>query len=177
MSKNKSEIVTMTISITWLIYNEISIFRNWRNYLECKTNSFKIEMRRLLKQYKYKYAMGKSARNSQTQNANKTESCPLPLQNDLFNNPMVENARKSMSPEQLQHYKEIGEQMHNSIDFNTNQVLNQEEHLIESVAYVMEGLKSGLHFSYLSKDEEQLLENHYGKDWKSIVSTQLELQY
>lgn len=123
--------------------------------------------------------MGKSDRNRQTQNTNKTdsESCPQPVQNDLFNNPMVENARKNMSPEQLQHYKEIGEKMHNSIDFNTNQLLNQEEHLIESVAYVMEGLKSGLHPSYLSKDEEQLLENHYGKDWKSIVSNQLELQY
>lgn len=82
---------------------------------------------------------------------------------DLFNNPMVKNAKKAMTKEQIDEYKKIGEKMYNTIDFVNP--LMENEPLINSIAYINEALKSGLHYTYLSDNEKLIMKEHYGKNW------------
>ena len=85
---------------------------------------------------------------------------------DLFNNPMVNNAIKAMSKEDLEKYKKIGEKLYGNINFQDSTVVNQ---LItpveEAVAYVEEGLKSGLLPEDLEENEVILLHKTYGDKW------------
>ena len=83
---------------------------------------------------------------------------------DLFNNPMVNNALKAMTTEQTNEYKRIGKYMysHNLEDSNLN---NLDDKMDESVAYVEEGIKSGLLPEDLTDDEVTLLTNVYGEKW------------
>jgi hypothetical protein len=84
----------------------------------------------------------------------------------LFNNPMVESALKSMSPEELQRYKEIGEKMYGTIDFEDSKILNNvPPPMYEAGAYISEQLKSGLHPSMMEDDEKRLMEELFGKEW------------
>jgi hypothetical protein len=85
---------------------------------------------------------------------------------DLFDNPMINSIKKQMSPEQLENYKKIGEQMYNNVDFQNCQVLNNiPPPMVEALAYISEGLKSGLHPSYLDEDEIKVLKECYGEEW------------
>ena len=83
---------------------------------------------------------------------------------DLLNNPMVNNALKAMTTEQINEYKRIGKYMysHNFEDSNLN---NLDDKMDESVAYVEEGIKSGLLPEDLTDDEVTLLTNVYGEKW------------
>jgi len=86
--------------------------------------------------------------------------------NSLFDNSMVRSALAAMSTEQKQHYKEIGEKMYDSMNFKDSEVLNAAPPpMAESAAYVIEGLKSGLHPSYLDEDEVALMKELYGEKW------------
>jgi hypothetical protein len=85
---------------------------------------------------------------------------------DLFSNPMVNNALKSMTSEQLEKYKKIGEHLYGNINFEDSKILNNM--LIpteEAVAYVEEGIKSGISPSDLDENEVILLTNTYGDKW------------
>jgi len=85
---------------------------------------------------------------------------------DLFNNPMVNNALKAMSPEQLKDYKRMGEYMYGNIDFVDNKVINGlDKSLDESAFYIGEGLKAGLSPSDLDENEVQILTSVYGEEW------------
>lgn len=85
---------------------------------------------------------------------------------DLFNNPMVNNALKALSPEQLKDYKRMGEYMYGNIDFVDNKVINGlDKSLDESAFYIMEGLKSGLLPQDLDENEVQILTTVYGNEW------------
>lgn len=84
----------------------------------------------------------------------------------LFNNPMVNNALKSMTPEQVEDYKKIGEQLYGNINFEDSKILNNMPGpMAEAVAYVEEGLKAGLLPEDLDENEVALLCNAYGEDW------------
>jgi hypothetical protein len=85
---------------------------------------------------------------------------------DLFNNPAVNNALKSMTPEQLDEYKRFGESLYGSINFEDSTLVNSmPPPMAESVAYVEEGIKSGLLPEDLTEDEVTLLSGAYGKEW------------
>jgi hypothetical protein len=85
---------------------------------------------------------------------------------DLFNNPMVNNALKAMTPEQIEHYKKIGEHMYGNINFVDSKIINNmAPPMAEAVAYVEEGIKSGLLPGDLTEDEVTLLSNAYGEKW------------
>ena len=85
---------------------------------------------------------------------------------DLFNNPMVNNAIKSMTPEQLVEYKKIGEYMYGNINFEDSKIINNiSPPMAESIAYVEEGIKSGLLPGDLTEDEVSLLSTAYGEKW------------
>lgn len=85
---------------------------------------------------------------------------------DIWNNPMVNNALKAMSKEDLEKYKKVGEQLYGNVNFEDSTVVNQ---LItpadEAVAYIEEGLKAGLMPYDLDENEVILLQQTYGDKW------------
>ena len=84
----------------------------------------------------------------------------------LFDNPMVNNALKAMSPEQLDEYKRIGEQLYGNINFEDSKIINNmPPPMEESVAYIEQGIKSGLLPEDLDENEVVLLEQAYGPEW------------
>ena len=82
----------------------------------------------------------------------------------LWNNEMVQNAKKHLSAEDIQKYKEIGESMYKNIDYTTSNIHNAPSILDDAVAYITESIKSGLHVSYTTKEEREILETYYGKE-------------
>lgn len=84
---------------------------------------------------------------------------------DLFDNPMVTAAKKSMSPRSLERYKKLGESMYGGINFTESKVDNRPEPMVEALAYIEESLKSGLHPSMLDDNEKAILLDAYGKEW------------
>lgn len=85
----------------------------------------------------------------------------------LWDNPMVTAAKNSMSKEELDRYQKLGESLFKDIDFTSSKVneQNDESFFAESVAYISESLKSGLHPSMLTDSEKSILEDFYGKEW------------
>jgi hypothetical protein len=89
------------------------------------------------------------------------------MKTNLFNNPMIESAKKSLSPEQLDRYKKLGEDMF-SIDFtnlNTTNINNIPPFLSQPLMYITEAIKAGLHPSELTIDEKNILSECYGNNW------------
>lgn len=111
--------------------------------------------------------MGRKNKNKKLNKAHKEEKKKQAQRvYDLFDNPMTRAALASMTPEQIEHYKKIGEHMYGSIDFEKSEVLNNAPpFLSESLAYITEGIKAGLHISELNKDERKVLEECYGEEW------------
>lgn len=73
---------------------------------------------------------------------------------------------KALSPEELIRYKEIGEELYGKIDFESSEILNNlPASMTESVAYISELVKSGLHPSMLEENEKELMKTSYGEDW------------
>lgn len=81
---------------------------------------------------------------------------------DLFNNPMVEAAKRSMSPKDIEEYKRLGEKYYSGWDFEKG---GPEEMLDVAVAELSEAIKSGLHPSDLDDNEKEILRVKLGKDW------------
>jgi len=85
---------------------------------------------------------------------------------DIWNNPMVNNALKAMSKEDLEKYKKIGEQLYGGVNFEDSTIVNQlMTPADEAVAYIEEGLKSGLLPEDLDENEVILLQQTYGEEW------------
>ncbi len=85
---------------------------------------------------------------------------------DLFNNPMVQSAKKAMKEEDLQRYKEWGEAVFtDDIDYETASVTKYPPPMLDALAYVENAIKSGQHPSTLSEDEKNLLSEMKGKEW------------
>lgn len=85
---------------------------------------------------------------------------------DLFNNSMVNNALKSLSPEDIKNYKKIGESIYGNINFVDSKILNNlPPPVAESVAYIEHGLQSGLHPRDMTEDEISLIVNTFGPKW------------
>jgi hypothetical protein len=88
---------------------------------------------------------------------------------DLWNNPMVNNALKALTPEQLKEYQQVGEYMYGSVNFEDNKFIkNIDPPLTECVAYIEEGIKAGLMPSDLTEDEVVVLTKAYGDKWYEI---------
>ena len=89
------------------------------------------------------------------------EKQPLRVNPDLY-----EQAKGMMTQEQIDDYKKMGEEMYATVDFNNSEILNNPpDPLVESVAYILDGLRSGLHPSYLSEVEVNMMEEWDGKEW------------
>lgn len=92
----------------------------------------------------------------------------------LFDNPMIEEARKTMSKEDLERYERMGEHLFRNNPFREQKRKEQmekdknktmEEALYEALFYSREALKSGLHPRDLEEKEVQLLFDFYGEKW------------
>ena len=99
--------------------------------------------------------------------------------NTLWDNEMINYAKKNMSKEDLERYQKIGESMFKDIDFETSGPTDEKKNhdasvLIDSVAYIVEGIKSGLHPSYLTVDEKNVMKEYYGEKWYEKYNYQLE---
>jgi hypothetical protein len=90
------------------------------------------------------------------------------MNQDLYNNPMVDMAKKSLTPKQLEEYKKIGEYMYNTemyrdVELNLK---TQKKSTDEEIAfYAYESLKSGLNPKELSQKEISCLKNLLGEKW------------
>jgi len=86
---------------------------------------------------------------------------------DLFNNPMVDSAKRALTAEQKDEYKRIGEYMYNNQNYNTvetGQKVKQAESE-ELVFYACQALKSRGDPQDLSKPELEALVQFYGNKW------------
>lgn len=86
----------------------------------------------------------------------------------LWNNSMVQSALSSMSYDDLQRYKKIGESMYSDIDFETSTITDSNNvpfFLTDAAAYIVDMIKSGLHPSDLSDNEKFIMESVLGKEW------------
>jgi len=87
---------------------------------------------------------------------------------DLFNNPMVESAKKTMSPEMLEKYKKLGESLYGDVQYENSKVDNKPPPMVEALAYVSELLKSGLHPSMLDENEKAFMSEVHGEEWYKL---------
>ena len=77
---------------------------------------------------------------------------------------MIENARAAMTPEQIADYQRKGEAMYNTVEFENNEIIGKDP-LLDFIAYISEGLDSGLHPRDLEPDEVKAMCAHYGEKW------------
>ena len=84
----------------------------------------------------------------------------------LFNNNMLKSALDALPENDKQRYKELGEEMFGSIDFEEGNVLNTYPPPVrESIIDIEQQIKDGLHPSDMEEVEKKLLEEIYGKEW------------
>lgn len=101
-----------------------------------------------------------------SENYVKKEDPHKPLDNDLFDNPMVHAALAAMSPEEKENYQRIGEQMYGNMNFEDARFLiNPDAKMNEALACLESQLRSGLHPSDLEDNEKAVLKDAYGDNW------------
>ena len=84
---------------------------------------------------------------------------------EIFNN-MRKKFLESLPEEERDAYQKFGEKFHSSFDVNNGTSVNLSEiNMEEALAYVVQGLDSGLHPKYITEDEDALLQAAYGEEW------------
>jgi len=84
---------------------------------------------------------------------------------DIFN-ALRAKFLEQMPVEQREAYRAFGEKFHSSFDVQTGSPIDLSTiNMEESLAYIVESLKSGLHPKYLTGDEIHLLRAGYGDEW------------
>ena len=87
-------------------------------------------------------------------------------EDDLFGNPMVRAAIASMSEEDKQRYKDIGEKMYGNMNFEDSRYLiDPDVQMSQALECVEAQIRSGLHPSDTDEAERNLLKDAYGKEW------------
>lgn len=97
-------------------------------------------------------------------NTSVTNKNKLYNQEDLFNNPMVEKAKKHLPKETLENLKAYGEEMF-SIDFETKGTSADDTTSEEVLAQLDMMLRSGIHPSDLNFEEKDFLKEYVGPKW------------
>lgn len=83
----------------------------------------------------------------------------------LFDNPMVQQAKKSLSQKDIERYQYLGEELYKNIDFEKASVNNIPPPIQNALAYIENMINSGLHPSVLEEDEKNILKEIYGEEW------------
>lgn len=127
--------------------------------------------------YRFKQDMILNGKNPMSSSVEKT---PIQVKNkanemfEIMKNKMLEG----LSDEDREAYARFGKKFHSSFDVDTGTVKDLSTiSMEESLAYVSESLKSGLHPSYLTEDEIAILRAGYGDEWyKRWSYTQKDLE-
>lgn len=83
-------------------------------------------------------------------------------QTDLFNNPFIENAKKNIDPKDIKEMKRKGKEFFENVDIteDSSETINKDVFMqLDSM------LRSGLHPSYLKKDEKEFMCSYKGDKW------------
>ena len=88
----------------------------------------------------------------------------------LFDNPMFQNMKKSLPDKEQKKYDEYGEHMYSNISDkgdikNSFDESGEFNAAVDTVSQIKIMLNSGMHPSYLSKEEKEFLSNYLGKEW------------
>ena len=83
---------------------------------------------------------------------------------DLFSDSKYKTAFENLPKDEQEQYKKQGKHMYEKDYVNIGNG-NLDDKLIESVAYISEGLKSGLQPNQLDNNELEIMRNVYGKLW------------
>jgi hypothetical protein len=83
----------------------------------------------------------------------------------LFNNPMVNSAKQSMTENLRKEYENIGEEMYSTVNFEENKIIS-ENTLPDGYTYIKQLLQSGLKISDLDPEDEHIIELVEGYEWK-----------
>jgi hypothetical protein len=89
----------------------------------------------------------------------------------LFGEKRLKEIAASLSDEDKKRYAQIGEEMYNSINFEdinsqgnlASQNANEVE--MENAAEIKIMLRSGMHISYLTRQEKDIMKNLFGNKW------------
>lgn len=89
---------------------------------------------------------------------------PPPIsKNDLFDNPMINAAKASLSSEYQEKQRKLGEELF-KMNFEKGMLENQDD-IDDLMVQIKTMLKSGLHPSYLTTEEKHFLECKMGEEW------------
>lgn len=104
------------------------------------------------------------------QRQNEERANNLNKKDPLFENPMFQNMKKSLPESEQKKYEESGEHMYSNINDNgdSSTAFNETGEFnaaVDTVAQIKVMLLSGMHPSYLSKEEKEFLSNYLGKEW------------
>ena len=89
----------------------------------------------------------------------------------LFNEKRLQEIAASLSDEDKKRYAKIGEEMYNSINFEninsqgTLATQNADEIEMENASEIKIMLRSGMHISYLTRQEKDIMKNVFGNKW------------
>ena len=81
----------------------------------------------------------------------------------LFDNPMFQEMKNSLPIEEQKKYEEYGKYMYEEMDQFTES--GDMKAAIDTVSQIKLMLESGMHPSYLEKEEREFLKNYLGEDW------------
>ena len=88
----------------------------------------------------------------------------------LFSEKRLKEISDSLSNKDKERYAKIGEELYNTIDFNN--INDQGSNLsdsniieLENVAQLKLMLSSGIHPSFLTNQEKDMMKNNYGEKW------------
>ena len=87
----------------------------------------------------------------------------------LFGEKRLKEIAESLSEDDKKRYAKIGEEMYNSINFedinSQGQNVDHDSIELENISQIKVMLLSGLHPSYLSGQEKDMMKNSYGEKW------------
>jgi hypothetical protein len=89
----------------------------------------------------------------------------------LFGEKRLQEIAASLSEEDKKRYAKIGEEMYNSINFEdinsqgTLATQNADEIEMENASEIKIMLRSGMHISYLTRQEKDIMKNVFGNKW------------
>tara|TARA_B100000073_G_scaffold122272_1_gene99563 strand:- start:1242 stop:1556 length:315 start_codon:yes stop_codon:yes gene_type:complete len=86
--------------------------------------------------------------------------------NSKLDEQLVNSSIENMSNAQRIQFDKLSKEMFGNVDFKNAKILNQLKPPMEDrLAYITDGLRSGIHPTHLEKDEIITLEEAYGKEW------------
>lgn len=80
----------------------------------------------------------------------------------LFDNPSIQQFRDSLTPEERAKYDKIGNDLYNTLNFETGET---EETMTDVFQQLKAMIESGLHPSFLTYEEKGFMEHYLGKEW------------